>query len=89
MTIKALRDLGARHIPRGPRPATREHPANLTPRETEVLQLLIAGRRNAEIAAELFLSPKTVEHHVSAILDKLNVSSRAEAVEAARSLGLE
>lgn len=88
MTIKALREMGARHIPRGPRPATREHPANLTARETEVLQLLIAGRRNAEIAAELFLSRKTVEHHVSSILAKLDVTSRAEAVNEARSRGL-
>jgi predicted ATPase/DNA-binding CsgD family transcriptional regulator len=88
MTIKALRDLGARRIPRGPRPSTRAHVASLTAREAEVLQLLMAGRRNAEIADVLFLSPKTVEHHVSSILAKLGVRSRFEAVDAARALGL-
>jgi DNA-binding CsgD family transcriptional regulator len=88
MTVKALRELGARRIPRGPRPSTRGHVANLTAREAEVLQLLMAGRRNAEIADALFVSPKTVEHHVSSILAKLGASSRLEAVEAARTLGI-
>jgi DNA-binding CsgD family transcriptional regulator len=88
MTIKGLRDLGARHIPRGPRARTRTNPASLTARETEVLRLLMAGRRNAEIADALFLSPKTVENHVSSILAKLGASSRVEAVDVARSLGL-
>lgn len=86
MTLKALRDLGAKGIPRGPRPSTRNHPLQLTAREAEVLRLLVAGQRNAEIAEALFLSPKTVEHHVSAILAKLNVRTRTEAAEAGRSL---
>jgi DNA-binding CsgD family transcriptional regulator/tetratricopeptide (TPR) repeat protein len=81
---RTLRELGARGIPRGPRPSTRSNPGQLTARELEVLQLMVAGRRNAEIASELFLSPKTVEHHVSAILSKLDVSSRAEAIQIAR-----
>jgi DNA-binding NarL/FixJ family response regulator len=51
----------------------------LTPRELEVLKLIVAGRRNAEIAAELCLSVKTVEIHVGRVLDKLAVRSRTEA----------
>ncbi len=75
-------------VPRGPRPATRANPAALTGREVEVLQLLAAGKRNAEIAAELVLSTRTVDHHVSAILRKLQVRTRGEAVAAATDLGL-
>ncbi|MEZ4500410.1 MAG: LuxR C-terminal-related transcriptional regulator [Thermomicrobiales bacterium] len=86
MTLKALREVGARHIPRGPRPATKQHPKHLTAREAEVLDLIVAGRRNSEIASELFLSPRTVEHHVSAILTKLDVRTRAEAAEAGKQL---
>jgi DNA-binding CsgD family transcriptional regulator len=75
-------------VPRGPRPATRANPAALTGREVEVLRLLAEGKRNAEIAAELVLSTRTVDHHVSAILRKLEVRSRGEAVAAAGELGL-
>ena len=88
MTIKSLRNLGARHIPRGPRPSTRGNPANLTGREADVLDLLMAGRTNRAIAEALFLSPKTVERHVSAILAKLDASTRQEAVARARELGI-
>ena len=88
MAARRLRELGARVIPRGPRPATRANPANLTPREAEVLALIAARSTNAEVAARLFLSPKTVEHHVSAVLAKLDVASRAEAAEAAVRRGL-
>ena len=62
-----------------PRPATRANPANLTARETEVLALVTEGLRNADIARRLFVSPKTVDHHVSAILAKLGVRTRGEA----------
>jgi DNA-binding NarL/FixJ family response regulator len=65
--------------PRGPRAATAAHPAGLTAREAEVLEVLREGLTNAEIAQRLFLSPRTVDHHVSSILAKLGVSSRAEA----------
>jgi DNA-binding CsgD family transcriptional regulator len=85
---RRLHELGARDIPRGPRPATRAHPALLTPREAEVLALLAEGNTNAEIAASFFLSPKTVEHHVSAILAKLGARSRHDAIRAARDLGI-
>ena len=76
---RRLRTLGARGIPRGPRAATRANPANLTGRELQVLDLLAGGLRDAEIADRLFLSPRTVGHHVSSILGKLGVRSRAEA----------
>jgi DNA-binding NarL/FixJ family response regulator len=88
LVARRLRERGARGLPRGPRPATRAHPANLTSRESEVLALVAEGLRNAEIAERLFLSQKTVDHHVSAILRKLGVRSRGEAGAAARRLGL-
>jgi DNA-binding NarL/FixJ family response regulator len=79
-----LRALGATHIPRGPRADTQRHPAGLTSRESEVLTLLGEDLTNAEIAERLVVSPKTVDHHVSAILRKLGVKSRAAAAEGAR-----
>ncbi|HEY7037013.1 MAG TPA: AAA family ATPase [Thermomicrobiales bacterium] len=85
---KRLRDLGARGIPRGPRPTTRANPANLTVRELEILPLLAAGRRNAEIAEGLYLSTKTVEHHVGSILAKLGVRARGDTAVAAGRLGI-
>lgn len=87
-TIRALRNTGARQIPRGPRPGTRANAAGLTARELEVLHLLTLGRSNKEIAGELFLSARTVGHHVSAILAKLDISSRAEAHTRAEALHL-
>ncbi|HEV2108123.1 MAG TPA: AAA family ATPase [Thermomicrobiales bacterium] len=83
LTRRRLRAMGARGIPRGPRATTQTHPALLTAREAEVLVLIAAGETNAEIAAQLFLSPKTVEHHVSAILQKLGVTTRRAAIRAA------
>jgi len=83
-----LRERGARGLPRGPRPTTRENPAGLTARELEVLTLVAEGLRNAQIAQRLFLSERTVGHHVSAILRKLEVRSRGEATAAARRLQL-
>ncbi len=83
-----LRKMGIRHIPRGPRAATRRNPAGLTARELEVLTLVAEGLPNAGIARRLFLSPKTVDHHISAVLTKLNARSRTEAVAAAHRLGI-
>jgi DNA-binding CsgD family transcriptional regulator len=79
IVARRLRERGARGIPRGPRQATRANPANLTARELEVLGHVAQGLRNADIAKRLFLSEKTVDHHVSAILRKLNVRTRGEA----------
>ena len=80
---QALRATGVRGIPRGPRPSTKENPAGLTNRQLEVLVLMADGLSNNEIADRLFVSPKTVEHHVSAILAKLDARTRAEAVSVA------
>ena len=75
-------------FPRGPRAATQANPAQLTPRELEVLGLLVAGLQNAEIAGRLFLSERTVHSHVSAILRKLEVRTRGQAAVAAAKLGV-
>ncbi len=80
-----LRLLGARSIPAGPHTATRKRPFGLTRREGEVLDLICAEHTNAEIAAKLFLSVKTVDHHVSAVLAKLGVPTRAAARRVVRS----
>jgi len=81
---KRMREQGVRRVPRGSRTSTRNNPLGLTKREAEILELLAEGLRNAAIARRLFVSPKTVDHHVSAVLAKLGVPSRAEAVALAR-----
>ena len=76
---RALRASGVRALPRGPRRQTRANPFGLTAREVEVCALLRGGLRNAEIAKRLHLAPRTVEHHVAAILSKTGASTRTEA----------
>jgi DNA-binding CsgD family transcriptional regulator len=90
-TARRLRALGVRAVPvvrRGPYAATRTNPAGLTRREVEVLALLADGLRNSEIADQLYLTPKTVSHHVTAILGKLGVETRIEAAREATKLGI-
>ena len=84
---KELRDEGV-SVPRGKGRRTRRHVAGLTGRQAEVLELLDEGLKNPDIADRLFLSPRTVENHVSAVLDKLDVGTRDEAVALARADGL-
>jgi DNA-binding CsgD family transcriptional regulator len=88
MLRRQLRTAGARGLPRGPRPTTQANPYGLTNRQFEILLLLAEGLRNPEIADRLSTTPKTIEHHVSDVLAKLNVRSRAEAVRLAFQLGL-
>ena len=85
---QTLRATGARGIRRGPRPSTKENPSGLTNRQLEVLTLMADGLGNAEIGDRLFISAKTVDHHVSAILGKLEVRTRGEAVAFASQAGL-
>jgi DNA-binding CsgD family transcriptional regulator/tetratricopeptide (TPR) repeat protein len=87
-TLRRLRALGVRGIPRGPRPSTTANPGGLTRREAEIARLLAEGLQNTAIARRLFLSPKTVGHHVSAVLAKLRVPNRAEAAREVARLGL-
>ena len=60
----------------------------LTERETEILDRIAAGRNNAQIAQELFLSPKTIRNNVTSILAKLQATDRAEVIIRARDAGL-
>ncbi|MDT0350207.1 ATP-binding protein [Pseudonocardia charpentierae] len=85
---RRLRELGVVQVPRGPAAATRTNPAGLTERQMEILRLLAAGMTNAEIAGRLVVSVRTVDHHVSAVLQKLGVATRREAAAAVATLGL-
>ena len=84
---RRMRALGM-PVPRGPRASTRANPSQLTDRQLEVLHHLCAGRSNADIARDLHLSPRTVEHHVAGILTKLGAASRVQAVARAAERGI-
>jgi DNA-binding CsgD family transcriptional regulator len=88
VVTRRLRARGARGIPRGPRASTATNPARLTRRQVEVVALIAEGLRDADIARRLYLSEKTVGHHVSAILRKLGVRTRGQAAAEAVQLGL-
>ncbi len=85
---RKLRASGVRGLKRGAQERTRQNPVGMTNQELKVLALLAEGCRNADIAKRLFVSEKTVGHHVSSVLSKLGVRSRGEAVAAAARLGL-
>lgn len=86
---RRMRLVGVRGVPRGARPATRANPAGLTVRELDVVRLIVQGLRNTEIADELVVSAKTVDHHVSSVLTKLGVTSRGAAAREAIRLGIQ
>ena len=88
IVARRLRRQGGRGVPRGPHARTRENLAGLTARELDVIVLVAEGLRNVEIAERLVVSEKTVDHHVSAILGKLDVQTRGEAAAEAVRLGL-
>ncbi|MBW3634453.1 MAG: response regulator transcription factor [Chloroflexi bacterium] len=71
----------------GPAARARSFP-DLTERERDVLGLIAGGHSNAEIAARLFLSPKTVRNHISSIFNKLQVTDRSQAIVRAREAGM-
>jgi DNA-binding CsgD family transcriptional regulator len=84
---RELREHGV-SVPRRRSHRTKDDASDLTPRQTEVLSLLAERRSNVDIADQLFLSPRTVEHHVAAVMSKLDASTRDEAVEKAADRGI-
>jgi DNA-binding CsgD family transcriptional regulator/tetratricopeptide (TPR) repeat protein len=85
---RRMKELGMSSIPRGPRAATRAAPAGLTGREQEVLALLSEGLPDREISARLFISERTVHHHVSSVLSKIGVPTRLAAAREAARMGI-
>jgi DNA-binding CsgD family transcriptional regulator/tetratricopeptide (TPR) repeat protein len=83
---RRLRGLGVTRLPRRPQPSTLANPAGLTDRQLEILRLVATGLSNAEIADRLVVSPRTVDHHVSAILQKIGVRTRRDAAAWAATL---
>lgn len=88
MVRRRLAEMGVTSIPRGPTRATRASAAGLTARQTEILGLLAEDLTYQQIADLLHLSIKTVDRHATAVRLKLEVRTRAEAVAAARRLGI-
>jgi DNA-binding CsgD family transcriptional regulator len=84
-----LRQRGLTRVPMRPRASTRANPAGLTNRQFDVARLVARGLTNAELAADLFISPKTADHHVSAVLAKLGLETRRDVIRRAAELGLD
>ncbi len=84
-----LRQDGLTMVPQRPRESTRANPGGLTNRQLDVARLVARGHTNAEIADRLFISPKTADHHVSAILAKLDLPNRRAVAVNAAELGLD
>jgi DNA-binding NarL/FixJ family response regulator len=85
---RRLRGLGVVRSPRRQQTSTGTNPAGLTDRQVEILRLLGAGLTNAQIARRLLVSVRTVDHHVSAVLQKLGVRTRREAAATAMTLDM-
>jgi len=84
----ALRRDGVTQVPPRPRVSTRANPGGLTNRQLDVAKLVARGFTNAEIATRLYISPKTADHHVSAVLTKMGLSNRRAVMVQADELGL-
>ncbi|HET8987356.1 MAG TPA: LuxR C-terminal-related transcriptional regulator, partial [Humibacillus sp.] len=84
----ALHEKGVATPTRGRRASTRANPSGLTNRQLDVARLMARGLTNAELAQSLYISPKTADHHVSAVLTKLGLRTRREVVRHAADLGL-
>lgn len=85
---QTMRNLGIKNIPRGIRNSTRSNIALLTNREIEILKLMKEEFHNKEIASHLYISAKTVDHHISSILFKLDTDTRHKAVTEATRIGI-
>jgi DNA-binding CsgD family transcriptional regulator len=85
---REMRAGGVRTVPRGPIAGTRANAAGLTRRQVQVLALVDEGLSNSEIARRLCISGKTAEHHVSAMMARLDAPTRQKAAAVARARGL-
>ncbi|MEP6651212.1 MAG: AAA family ATPase, partial [Lapillicoccus sp.] len=85
---RVLRQEGVTQLPQRPWSSTRANPSGMTNRQLDVAKLVARGLTNAEIAERLYISPKTTEHHVSAVLTKLGMANRRSVVVRAGELGL-
>jgi DNA-binding NarL/FixJ family response regulator len=83
-----LRDRGVAKVPSRRRTSTVTNPSGLTSRQLDVARLVARGLTNAELAQQLYISTRTADHHVSAVLTKLGLGTRREVVRRADELGL-